>query len=88
MSLDNAVTVDERFSAPDLGGEALRFIKQLNFHHLDRKVDRDAIALIKEIKAILDDRTLDDPDCFQRIDAIVRAFHKYDIPTDRHWELE
>ncbi len=88
MSLDNAVTVEERFYAQEIGWEALRCIKQLNFHELDRKVDSEAIALIKEIKAILDDRTLDDPDCFQRIDAIVRAFHKYDIPTDRHWELE
>ena len=68
--------VEKRLYAQAVGWEVLRYAKELNTHELAQKVDSDAITLIKEIKAILDDRTLDDPDCFQRIDAIVRAFHK------------
>ena len=81
-------TIEERLYAQELGWEVLRCVKQLNLHELDRRVESNAIALVKEIKTILDDLTLDDSDCFLRIDAIVRAFHKYDLSTDRHWELE
>ena len=88
MNLDSTPTIEERLYAQELGWEVLRCAKELNVQELARKVDSEAIALIKEIKTILDDRTLDDPDCFLRIDAIVRVFHKYDLPTDRHWELE
>ncbi len=80
--------VEKRLYAQAVGWEVLRYAKELNTHELAQKVDSDAITLIKEIKAILDDLTLNDSDCFLKIDAIVRAFHKYDLPTDRHWELE
>ena len=35
-----------------------------------------------------DDPTLQDGECFQRIDAIVSAFHAAGIPTRRHGECE
>ena len=43
---------------------------------------------IMNIKEILDDEALDDPTCFQRIDAIVSAWHEAGLETDRHWECE
>jgi len=88
MESDNVPTIEERLYAQAIGWEVLRYAKAYDTHELARKVDSDAIDLIKKIKAILDDLTLDDPDCFLRIDAIVRAFHSYDLSTDRHWELE
>ena len=39
-------------------------------------------------KTILDDESLDDPNCALRIDAIVRVFHDAGLSTDRHWEWE
>lgn len=88
MSLQNVPTIEERFYAQEIGWEVLRYVKKLNVHELSQKADNEAITMIKEIKAILDDLSLDDADCFLRIDAIVRTFHKYDLPTNRHWELE
>lgn len=88
MSLENTPTVEERLCAQAIGWDFLRYAKKYNIHALAKQVDSDAVALIKEIKVILDDLTLDDSDCFLKIDAIVRAFQTYDLSTDRHWELE
>lgn len=46
------------------------------------------VQLLRRIKEILDDEALDDPTCFQRIDAIVSAWHEAGLETDRHWECE
>lgn len=88
MSLENTPTIEERLCAQAIGWDFLRYARQYNIHDLAQQVDSDAVALIKEIKDILDDLTLDDPECFLRIDRIVRAFHHYNLSTDRHWELE
>ena len=47
-----------------------------------------AVQLLRRIKEIVDDEALDDPTCFQRIDAIVSAWHEAGLETDRHWECE
>ena len=47
-----------------------------------------AVQLLRRIKEILDDEALDDPTCFQRIDAIVSVWHEAGLETDRHWECE
>lgn len=88
MNLENTPTVEERLCAQAIGWDFLRYARQYNIHDLAQQVDSDAVALIKEIKTILDDLTLDDSECFLRIDHIVRAFHSYNLSTDRHWELE
>ena len=43
-----------------------------------------AIELITEVKAILNDDSLDDPQCFHRIDAIVNVFSANGMDTSRH----
>ena len=50
--------------------------------------ERSAISLLCQIKEILDDDTLDDPTCFQRIAAIVTAFQDAGLSTRRHWACE
>ena len=71
-----------------IGQEVMRYIRQSDGEELARQVDRHAIGLLREIKEILDDRTLDDPECFYRIDAIVQAFQGKGISTERHWEAD
>lgn len=88
MDLQNDLTVEERLCVQAIGWDFLRCAKRYDIHDLARQVDSAAVSLIKEIQGILDDLTLDDPECFLRIDAIVRTFHKYDLPTSRHWEVE
>lgn len=87
MNPQDNLTVEERLCAQAIGWDFLRYAKQYDIHDLARQVDSDAVALIKEIKTILDDHTLDDPDCFLRVDAIVRSFHVRGLSTDRHWEV-
>lgn len=51
---------------------------------LARKADTKALQALSEIRAILDDETLDDPACFRRIDAIVETLHLHGLSTTRH----
>lgn len=88
MGSKKTITVEERLCAQAIGWEFLRYSKQYSIHDLAKQVDSDAVDLIKEIKAILDDPALDDPECFLRIDSIVRAFHAHSLTACRHWELE
>lgn len=43
-----------------------------------------ALALLEEIREILNDDRLDDQECFYRIDAIVSAFHRCSMDVSRH----
>lgn len=51
---------------------------------LARKTDAAAFQALSEIRAILDDESLDDPACFRRIDAIVETFYRHGLSTTRH----
>ena len=88
MNFKSTSTVEESLITQAIDRDFLQYAKQYDIHDLARQVDSAAVSLIKEIQGILDDLTLDDPECFLRIDAIVRTFHKYDLPTSRHWEVE
>ena len=43
-----------------------------------------ALQALEDIFSILDDDTLDDPECFQRIAAIIRVFQGLGIYSLRH----
>lgn len=79
--------ISEELYARAIGWEILKYTKEYNLHNLARQIDSDAVALLGEIKAILDDPALDDPACFYRVDALVRAFHRHSLTTDRHEEV-
>ena len=50
--------------------------------------EADALILIADIKKILDDDSLDDDQCFFKIDAIVTAFHLTGLTTKRHRDMD
>lgn len=77
-------TVPESLYAKELGMALLNFAKEYNAHTLALQMESRAIALIEEIRAILNDSTLDDPECFSRIDALVSAFDSAEISVTRH----
>lgn len=81
-------TVDEDLCARAIGRELTKWAKNFDHHQLVQQVNTDAVLLLKEIQTILNDETLDDPDYFYRIDAIVSAFHRAGLSITRHWELE
>ena len=71
-----------------VGKLALNYIGTLPSGVISELAERRAVALLGQIKAILDDETLDDPECFLRIDAIVGVFAREGISTLRHLECE
>ena len=47
-------------------------------------IESEAIDLLSQIKTILETDTMEDPECFRRIDEIVCAFWRKGIYTPRH----
>lgn len=62
----------------------MTYVSTLSAEELAPRLNAEAMNLLSEIKAILDDDTLEDPECFRRIDAIVNAFWAKGIYTPRH----
>ena len=56
----------------------------LDSHLLIEAVNSAAMDLLAEIQDILNDHLLDDPECFEKIDALVSAFHRRGIEVYRH----
>lgn len=62
----------------------MNYVSALSVEELAPRLNAEAMDLLSEIKAILDDDTAEDPACFRRIDAIVSAFWAKGIYTPRH----
>ena len=60
------------------------YVKSLSIEEMAPKLNAEAMNLLSEIKAILDDDAVEDPACLHRIDAIVNAFWSKGIYTPRH----
>ena len=82
--MENKPSISETLYAQVIGQEVLKYIKDYNPQAIVQETDREAVRLLGEIQVILDDDSLDDPECFSRVDAIVRAFHRRHIQTGRH----
>ncbi len=77
-------SIAEELYAKALGQEMLKFGRTYSEAALARQVNADALLILDQIQKILNDETLDDPQCFYRIDAIVDAFHHGGLSTHRH----
>ena len=71
-----------------IGNYIITYLDCLSDEAIAHMTELCAVQLLRRIKEILDDEALDDPTCFQRIDAIVSAWHEAGLETDRHWERE
>ena len=85
---DNDLSIEETLFAQAIGQQMLNYGKQYPIQSLASLINSEAISVIKEIKAVLDNDQLDDPSCFYRIDEIVRIFQTHHLSTERDWELE
>lgn len=48
-----------------------------------------AVQTLEAIRGVLEDQSYDDPECFERVDALVMLFfQKLEVNIDRHNELE
>lgn len=68
--------------------EMLRYARAIGAETMARGVDSAALRVLSEIKQILDDPSLDDPECFYRVDSIVSAFYRAGLATRRHEDCE
>lgn len=84
---------DEAMAFPDAeaamyeraaGAAALEYLKQYSPQHMAQMLNVEAMQLIKEIQTVLDDDSLEDPECFQKIEAIVTAFYRHGVSVNRH----
>lgn len=62
----------------------MTYVSGLSADELAPRLNAEAMDLLSQIKAILDDEALEDPECFRRVDAIVSAFWAKGIYTPRH----
>ena len=78
--------IEDELYARALGWEVLRYIQDQEdrLHNMKQDTEGDALRVLEQLKRILDDPTLDDPDCFLRIEHIVQAFYAHGISTTRH----
>ena len=78
LSFDPSV-VDELWVRA-VAQEMLRFAKSTGEETLARGVDSEAVRILTEIKGVLDDPELDDPECF------LDVFYRAGLTTRRHIE--
>lgn len=71
-----------------IGSYIITYLDCLSDEAIAHMTELCAVQLLRRITEILDDEAPDDPTCFQRIDAIVSAWHEAGLETDRHWECE
>ena len=65
-----------------------QYLNTVDRGELARLAELRALELVRQIREILDDDTLDDSTCFLRIDAMVTSFHEAPVSTRRHWECD
>ena len=84
----NDLPVAEHLYAQAVGAEVLDYVKHCEIHALARRVDSQAMSIVKGIKRILEDKTLDDPTCFDQIEAIMKVYYTHGLRVDRYTELD
>ena len=80
------ISLEDKLYAEKLGWDVLKYLKdnEERLHGLRQSLDSDAMRILNKILYILNDDFLDDEDCFERIESIVKIFHENNISTTRH----
>lgn len=86
--MDQGDFLPDELWANVIAQEMVRYARATGAEVMAGRVDSEAVRVLSEIKAALDDPDLDDPECFYRIDAIVSAFYRAGLSTRRHEECE
>ncbi len=78
------LSMKDELYARAIGWEVLEYLRKEHPRSVADDIESNALRILEKIQSILNDDTLDDPECFERIDAIVRTFYANGISTDRH----
>ena len=80
--------MEESLYANAIGRSVLEYARIQKKQEISELVDSAANELLKKIWVILEDKNLNDSECFYRIDEIVKVFNEYGVATTRHSECE
>lgn len=82
---DMTLTAQEELAAQAIGLEAMRYLKQEEtVKRIAVETDSRAMRALEKIRRILNDDSLEDSECFQRIESILTALEDVGIFTARH----
>lgn len=73
----------------ELGKMVLDYVGQIDPTVIERAMESRAVQTLEAIRRVLEDDRYDDPECFDRVDALVMLyFREMEINVNRHNELE
>jgi len=78
------LSIKDELYARAIGWEVLNYLRKEHPEAVANEIEGDALRILEKIQTILNDETLSDPDCFGRIEAIVKTFYANGISTNRH----
>lgn len=79
------LTAQEELAAEAIGLEVMRYLKrEETVKRIVAEADSKAMRALEGIRQILSDDSLEDPECFQRIESILTALEDVGIFTARH----
>lgn len=79
-----AFSIQDELYARAIGWEVLTYLKQKHPEDIVKEVERDALYILEKIQTILNDETLNDSDCYEKIELIVQTFYANGLSTNRH----
>ena len=78
-------TAQEELAAQAIGLEAMRYLRQEEtVKRIAEETNAKVMRALEGIRRILNDDSLDDPECFQRIESILSVLEEAGIFTSRH----
>lgn len=85
MVFKEKMSIQEELAVQAIGSESLEYLKQAwTPQRLAQEAEKRAVNILGDILHALNDDTLEDPDCFHRIEVILNALEENGIYTTRH----
>ena len=79
------LNITDELLARTVGWAFISYLKQNNMlESLAREAQSDAVRALEQIQLILNNNSLSDSECFQRIERITETFYAYGLSTTRH----
>lgn len=79
------LTAGDELLARAVGWEIMTCLKREQvWEKLVQAAEGDAVRILDQIRRVLDDDSLDDPECFEKIEKIVQVFYANGLNTGRH----
>lgn len=83
--MELSTPIQEELVIQAIGTEVLEHLKRIWIpERLAQEMESRALKALGDIRRVLNDDELDDPECFRRIEAIVNAMEGNGLYTTRH----